>query len=105
MTDEMIKSLFDSYEIENAKFMKGKKKHSRWDNFIRREDNLSRVDKLRENGTRSHSIIINNIVQFIKTLLLLMDDTELKIEEIEVNPLFVYDNQVKAIDAVIAVGN
>ena len=48
---------------------------------------------------------INNIVQFIKTLLLLMDDTELKIEEIEVNPLFVYENQVKAIDAVIAVGN
>jgi hypothetical protein len=25
MTDEMIKSLFDSYEIENAKFMKGNK--------------------------------------------------------------------------------
>ena len=34
-----------------------------------------------------------------------MDDTELNIEEIEVNPLFVYKNQVKAIDAVIAVGN
>ena len=25
MTDEMIKSLFDSYEIENEKFMKGNK--------------------------------------------------------------------------------
>ena len=48
---------------------------------------------------------INNIVQFIKTLLLLMDDTELKIEEIEVNPLFVYKNQVKAIDALISVGS
>ena len=48
---------------------------------------------------------INNIVQFINTLLLLMDDTELKIAEIEINPLFVYENQVKAIDAVIAVGN
>ena len=48
---------------------------------------------------------INKIVQFIKTLLLLMDDTELKIEEIEVNPLFVYKNQVKAIDALISVGS
>ena len=48
---------------------------------------------------------INIIVQFINTLLLLMDDTELKIAEIEINPLFVYENQVKAIDAVIAVGN
>ncbi len=48
---------------------------------------------------------IKNIVQFINTLLLLMDDTELKIAEIEINPLFVYENQVKAIDAVIAVGN
>ena len=48
---------------------------------------------------------INNIVQFINTLLLLMDDTELKIAEIEINPLFVYENQVKAVDAVIAVGN
>ena len=45
------------------------------------------------------------IVQFIKTLLLLMDDTKLKIEEIEVNPLFVYKNQVKAIDALISVGS
>ena len=26
-----------------------------------------------------------------------MDDTELKIAEIEINPLFVYENQVKAI--------
>ena len=48
---------------------------------------------------------INKIVQFIKTLLLLMDDTKLKIEEIEVNPLFVYKNQVKAIDALISVGS
>ena len=48
---------------------------------------------------------INNIVQFIKTLLSLMDDTELNIEEIEVNPLFVYKNQVKAIDALISVGS
>ena len=48
---------------------------------------------------------INKIVQFIKTLLLLMDDTELKIEEIEVNPLFIYKNQVKAIDALISVGS
>ena len=48
---------------------------------------------------------INKIVQFIKTLLLLMDDTELKIEEIEVNPLFVYKNQVKAIDALISLGS
>ena len=46
---------------------------------------------------------INKIVQFIKTLLLLMDDTEFKIEEIEVNPLFVYKNQVKAIDALISI--
>ena len=38
---------------------------------------------------------INKIVQFIKTLLLLMDDTELKIEEIEVNPLFVYKIKLK----------
>ena len=34
-----------------------------------------------------------------------LSSTELKIAEIEINPLFVYENQVKAIDAVIAVGN
>ena len=34
-----------------------------------------------------------------------MDDTEFKIEEIEVNPLFVYKNQVKAIDALILLGS
>ena len=57
-------------------------------------------------GYRGSKVVtINNIVQFINTLLLLMDDTELKIAEIEINPLFVYENQVKAIDAVIAVGN
>ena len=57
-------------------------------------------------GYRGSKVVkINNIVQFINTLLLLMDDKELKIAEIEINPLFVYENQVKAIDAVIAVGN
>ena len=48
---------------------------------------------------------INNIVQFINTLLSLMNDPSHKIAEIEINPLFVYENHVKAIDAVIAVGN
>ncbi len=48
---------------------------------------------------------INNIVQFINTLLSLMKDPTLKITEIEINPVFVYENHVKAIDAVIAVGN
>ncbi len=51
-------------------------------------------------GYRGSKVVnIKTIVQFIKTLLLLMNDTELKIQEIEVNPLFVYKNQVKAIDA------
>ena len=48
---------------------------------------------------------INNIVQFINTLLSLMNEPSHKIAEIEINPLFVYENHVKAIDAVIAVGN
>ena len=48
---------------------------------------------------------INKIVQFINTLLSLINDPTHKIAEIEINPLFVYENHVKAIDAVIAVGN
>ena len=48
---------------------------------------------------------INIIVKFINTLISLIYDPTLKIAEIEINPVFVYENHVKAIDAVIAVGN
>ena len=51
----------------------------------------------------SAKININNIVQFIESLILLMTEPELKIVEIEINPLFIFENQVKAIDSVIGV--
>ncbi len=50
-------------------------------------------------------INIDNIIDFIETLIFLINKKDLKIAEIEINPLFLYKNHVKAIDCVIAVGS
>ena len=62
-----------------------------------------KIGKILAGYRGSPKININNIVQFIESLVLLITEPELKIVEIEINPLFIFENQVKAIDSVIGV--